>query len=122
MVHLLGHHLPALPVQELKSETICRSEEVREAHAKDKLIHPIVHAAAGLGLLKAQTQLEDPLFSENYNVPALLAMHGKDDVIIPYQSSIWLIDHATNVEDRSLKLWDNLYHELVNEPERNNVW
>lgn len=48
-------------------------------------------------------------------------MHGKSDKIIPYLASVQIFEEISS-EDKLLKLYENLYHELVREPERETVW
>lgn len=54
--------------------------------------------------------------AESYTVPCLI-LHGKADKIIPYQSSIRLFSRI-GTQDKQLKLYKNLNHELAQEPEK----
>ena len=56
----------------------------------------------------------------NYRLPALF-LHGKADKIIPYRASVEIFGKISS-EDKSIKLYEKLYHELVREPEREEVW
>ena len=55
-----------------------------------------------------------------YRLPALF-LHGKSDKIIPYRASVNIFKEISS-EDKVLKLYESLYHELVREPEREEVW
>jgi alpha-beta hydrolase superfamily lysophospholipase len=50
----------------------------------------------------------------------VLVMHGEADALVPAQASE---DIAAKVgsTDVTLKVWPGLYHEIYNEPERNEV-
>jgi acylglycerol lipase len=54
-----------------------------------------------------------------YRVPCLF-LHGTDDRIIPYQSSPEIFKKIAS-QDKELKLYEGLYHELIQEPEREEV-
>lgn len=58
--------------------------------------------------------------ASSYHLPVLF-MHGKSDKIIPYLASVEIFEEISS-EDKLLKLYENLYHELVREPEREEVW
>lgn len=55
----------------------------------------------------------------SYQLPCLF-LHGKDDRIIPYRASVDMIEKIAS-PDKELKLYEGLYHELVQEPERDQV-
>ncbi len=56
----------------------------------------------------------------SYRLPVLF-LHGKADRIIPYSASVEIFKQISS-EDKTLKLYEGLYHELVREPEREEVW
>lgn len=58
--------------------------------------------------------------ASGYRLPVLF-LHGKADRIIPYSASVEIFKQITS-EDKTLKLYEGLYHELVREPEREEVW
>lgn len=58
--------------------------------------------------------------AENYQLPCLF-LHGRADRIIPYQASASIFERIFS-KDKELKLYDGLYHELIQEPEREIVW
>lgn len=47
----------------------------------------------------------------------LLVLHGIEDLLVSWQAGQWLHDNAGST-DRTLKLYEGLYHEVLNEPER----
>lgn len=54
-----------------------------------------------------------------YSVPCLL-LHGGDDKIVTPDSSLWFYKNINSV-DKKRKLYPGLYHEILNEPRRDNV-
>lgn len=56
----------------------------------------------------------------SYRLPVLF-LHGKADRIIPYRASMEIFEQIAS-EDKTLKLYEGMYHELVREPEREEVW
>ena len=121
MVHLLGSLLPSMTVQSgLDTATISRDTAVVEAYKND----PLVHYGASLGFGKAALRAIDLCFvrAREFPVP-LLIMHGNADRIA-YSSGSQ--DFAKLVsaagKDVTLKVWDGLYHEVHNEPEKEEVF
>ena len=58
--------------------------------------------------------------ASSYRLPVLF-LHGKADRIIPYRASVEIFEQISS-EDKTLKLYEGLWHELVREPEREEVW
>ena len=52
-------------------------------------------------------------------VPVVI-MHGTEDKLVPVAGSE-LIDEKIGSPDKTLKLYDGLYHEIFNEPEQDQV-
>ena len=66
----------------------------------------------GISLAKAK--------ASGYRLPVFF-LHGKADRIIPCSASVKIFEQIIS-EDKTLKLYEGLYHELVREPEREEVW
>ena len=118
---LLGTLLPAMTIQSgLDPATISRDQKVVDAYVSDKL----VHYSTSLGFGKAALSAIDLCFARagEFSLP-LLIMHGTaDKLTYPSGSEDFarLVGKAgANV---TLKLWDGLYHELHNEPEKAEVF
>jgi lysophospholipase len=47
-------------------------------------------------------------------------MHGTADALVPSDTSLRLFE-AVASDDKTLKFYDGLYHEILNEPERDAV-
>lgn len=118
---LLGTFLPAITIQSgLDPTTISRDQKVVDAYVSDKL----VHYSTSLGFGKAALSAIDLCFARarELTIP-LLMMHGTGDrLTYPSGSKDFarLVGEAGN--DVTLKLWDGLYHELHNEPEKAEVF
>jgi alpha-beta hydrolase superfamily lysophospholipase len=85
---------------------------------------PLVHDKASMGLGKAGLIAIDMCFARAKEfAPPLLIMHGKADRItypIGSEDFAKLVSEKNN--DVTLKLWDGLYHEIHNEPEKAEVF
>jgi acylglycerol lipase len=120
MVRLLGSLLPTMTVQSgLDASTISRDSAIVESYRND----PLVHNSASLGFGKAALSAIDLCFARAREVPApLLIIHGKKDRIAFSSGSE---DFAGRVsaagQDVTVRLWEDLYHEVHNEPEKEEV-
>jgi acylglycerol lipase len=47
-------------------------------------------------------------------------LHGRDDKIISFKSSENFYNNISSV-NKQIKIYDNLYHEILNEPEKDTV-
>ncbi len=56
---------------------------------------------------------------DQFNYPVLL-LHGSDDKIVAPTASLIFHQYASS-KDKTLKIYDGLYHEILNEPERDEV-
>jgi len=121
MVKLLGSFAPSVSVQSgLDAATISRDPEIVEAYKND----PLVHYNTSLGFGKAALEAIDLCFAKakDFSVP-LLIMHGKGDKIsYPSGSEDFAKRARAAGGDVTLKLWDGLYHEIHNEPEKESVF
>ena len=121
MVKLLGALLPGMSMRSgLDPATISRDPDVVQAYVND----PLVHDRTSLGFGKAGLNAIDLCFARAGEFPApLLMFHGTGDKIAYFSGSE---DFAKLVEaaggDVTLKLWDGLYHEVHNEPEKAEVF
>jgi alpha-beta hydrolase superfamily lysophospholipase len=121
MVRLLGSLLPTITVQSgLDATTISRDPEIVAVYQND----PLVHYKASLGFGKVGLTAIDLCFARAKDFPVpLLINHGKEDKITYFSGSedfAKLIREAGG--DVTLKLWDDLYHEVHNEPEKAQVF
>jgi alpha-beta hydrolase superfamily lysophospholipase len=83
-----------------------------------------VHDKTSLGLGKAAIKAIDYCFAhaQEFKLP-LLMMHGSADKLTFSSGSEDFARLASeNNQDVTLKLWDSLYHEVHNEPEKAEVF
>ena len=115
---LLGAVVPGLPAQELDVDAISRDPAVVEAYKNDPLVyHGKVPAGIGRALLQVGETM--PQRAPALTAP-LLVVHGSDDRLIPVAGSHRLVE-CVGSTDVELKVYPGLYHEVFNEPEREQV-
>ena len=92
---------------------ISRDTSVVRAYEKDRLVHNRISASffinvfnAGYYAIKHANELKIPT----------LVMHGTGDKITSFAASQEFVDKANIMAE--IKLWEDLYHEIHNEPER----
>ncbi len=111
--------LPNLPVQDVDLSEVTRNMEMRAEDDKDPLqYHGKVRARTGSQLLKAQTEVNRRM--AEVTLP-LLVMHGGDDKVISTSAAEYVYEHCGS-SDKTMKHWPGLYHEIFNEPEREEVF
>jgi alpha-beta hydrolase superfamily lysophospholipase len=114
----VGLLMPGLPVQQLDFTAISRDPEVVAAYQNDPLVyHGKVPAGMGRALLQVGETM--PQRAPSLTAP-LLVVHGADDRLIPVDGSRRLVE-CVGSSDVELKIYPGLYHEIFNEPERDQV-
>ena len=115
---VLGSLMPSLSiVSGLDDDTISHDNEVIQLYKKDPLVHNKISLGFGKIMLKVtKWTLEH---AGEFPVPLLL-LHGKADSIAYPSGSI---EFAAALNERcKLVLWDDAYHELHNEPVKEEVF
>jgi alpha-beta hydrolase superfamily lysophospholipase len=104
----------------LDTVSISRDTAIVQAYKNDSLIH----YNASLGFGKAALSAIDFCFAHASEFPVpLLIMHGKaDKIAYPSGSEDFANLARAPGKDVTLKLWDGLYHEVHNEPEKEQVF
>ena len=105
---------PRAPVQALEAQWISRDPAVVEAYVNDPLVYTgKVLARTGVEVLNAQQRAmaEAPAILE-----PVCMVHGKADRLTPL-SGAQAFYEALGSEDKTLKVYDELFHEVCNEPE-----
>jgi alpha-beta hydrolase superfamily lysophospholipase len=109
---------PDLGVYSIDASLVSRDPAVVRAYEQDPLVHHGKLPARTVAELTAAVQL----FPEQ--VPGLrlplLVMHGGADRLVPTAGSRMVHERAGS-EDKTLEIWDGLYHEILNEPEQERV-
>jgi alpha-beta hydrolase superfamily lysophospholipase len=109
---------PRLPVLRIDADAISRDAEVVRAYQRDPLNYTDKLPARTLAeIMRCMDWL--PRRVGALRAPLLL-LHGSDDRLCPPAGSRMVHSLATS-PDKTLKIYDGLYHEVFNEPERAQV-
>lgn len=115
---LLSAVTPNLGVITLPPEHISRDPAVVAAYRADPLVHHgKVPARTGAEMLTTSQALPDRL--ERLRIPMLI-LHGTEDRLTTPEGSR-MVHQRVTMEDRTLRLYDSLHHEIFNEPEQDRV-
>jgi alpha-beta hydrolase superfamily lysophospholipase len=116
---VLSMLVPDLGVASLNAEQkISRDPEVVRAYRDDPLVYRgRIKARTGAEILAVIQRL--PAALPRLCVP-LLILHGTDDQICPLAGSV-MVYEAVSSPDKTLRQYPGLYHEVFNEPERNQI-
>jgi acylglycerol lipase len=115
---LLSRVLPDLGVLQLDAEAVSRDPEVVRDYRTDPLNHTgKMVARTGAELMTAALAMPQRLRS--LTMP-LLVLHGTADRLVPPAASEVVRAHAGS-SDLVLKVYEGLYHEPHNEPEKDDV-
>lgn len=115
---VLGAVVPGLPAQELDVDAISRDPAVVAAYKDDPLVyHGKMPAGIGRALLQVGETM--PRRAPALTAP-LLVVHGEQDRLISVAGSRRLVE-CVGSTDVELKVYPGLYHEVFNEPEREQV-
>jgi alpha-beta hydrolase superfamily lysophospholipase len=115
---VLSRFVPRLPVSKLDTSHLSRDPAVVRAYEEDPLVYTGgVRARVGAEVLRVTEHVQQ--HADAFALPLYL-YHGTADRITDPAGSRWLHEHAP-AADKSLKLYEGLYHETHNEPERERV-
>lgn len=117
VANLMRRVFPAfIQKNSLITEHLSRDKAVVEAYKKDPLVHDFISVSAATGMLETAAWLD--AYTGKFPLPLLL-MHGGADQITSSKASAAF---AKRVEgDITWHLWENFYHEIHNEPEKEEV-
>ncbi|MGH3980312.1 MAG: lysophospholipase [Pseudonocardiaceae bacterium] len=111
---LLSTLTPNLGVVPVIADAVSRDPQVVTAYRTDPLVHHgKVPVRTGAELLTATRGL--PARLARLEIPVLI-LHGTDDRIATPEGSR-MVHRAVSSPDRTLRLYDGLFHEVLNEPE-----
>jgi acylglycerol lipase len=109
---------PKIKVQAIESKWISRDPDVVQAYRDDPLVYTGgIAARTGVELIKAQQR--GMAEASRITLPVLM-VHGGDDRLTPLAGARAFYE-AIGSTDKTLKVYDGLYHEVYNEPEREQV-
>lgn len=115
---VLANVLPKLALDPLDSKFVSQSKQVVEFYSTDPLVyHGGIRARWGNEVLKAMAQVACDF--DKVTWPFLL-LHGGDDRITALQGSHDFFENAPST-DKVLKVYQGMYHEVFNEPDRDRV-
>jgi alpha-beta hydrolase superfamily lysophospholipase len=115
---VLSRIAPGLGVFAVDSSDVSRDPEVVRAYDEDPLVHDGKLPARTVGELAACARAF-PDEVGRITLP-LLVMHGTADAITPPHGSRMVHERAGST-DKTLELYEGLYHEILNEPEQAQV-
>jgi len=115
---LLAKVAPTVPMRQLEFAAISRDPLVLEANQRDALVyHGGIPVATGLAMARAVAYVQQEM--ANIQQPLLL-LHGTADRMVTPEASQTLYERAAST-DKTLKRYEGLYHELLNEPEKEEI-
>jgi lysophospholipase len=115
---LLGRVAPRLGVRQLGSSGVSRDPAVVAAYDADPLVfHGKMPAGTGAALVRRSAAFASQMPS--LNVP-LLVVHGTADQLVDVECGK-TVHRLAGSTDKTLKLYDGLFHEVMNEPEKATV-
>lgn len=116
--HLVARVYPTLPMAKIDTTGISRDAAVVQANTADPLIyHDGVPAATALAMVKAVAYVQTHWSAFHWPV---LILQGTADRIVNPEGSRQFYAQAGST-DKTLKLYDGLYHEVLNEPEKEQI-
>ena len=116
MVRLLSRFWPDTGVMSIPAAAVSRDPEVVRAYEQDPLVHHgSIPARTAAELLAAMADVTARV--EQLRVP-LLIQHGSGDSLVPLTAAHAIYQRAGNAKTRTLQIYEGLYHEIYNEPER----
>jgi acylglycerol lipase len=118
VVRAVASIAPGIGVFKVDPETVSRDPEVVRAYDSDPLnFHGSFPAATVAALQRVGEGFPKRLPS--LSLP-LLIMHGGDDRLTSPSGSR-LVDELASSEDKTLRIYDGLRHEILNEPEQDEI-
>lgn len=114
----MSRWFPRMPTTGVDLTKISRDPVVQRNYAADPLnINRGVRARLGYEILRTAVRIREQ--PEVFNGPLYL-FHGDQDSLTAPAGSQWLAENAAS-DDVTLRLWPDLRHETMNEPERDQV-
>lgn len=115
LAKVIGKYVPGLPGQKLSSESVSRDPAVVAAYDADPLNYRgALPAGIGGAMLRAMDTFPSRLPS--LRLPLLVLSGTADKLVNP--DGARLVDRLAGSTDKTLKMYDGLYHEVFNEPEK----
>ena len=118
MAKLLARLAPKLGISAVDATGVSRDPDEVRAYVDDPLVYNgKTTARLACELLKAMNRVDAD--AVQVTVPALILQGGSDSIVDP-EGAVMLHD-AIGSHDKTLKVYEGLYHEIHNEPEHQRV-
>lgn len=118
LVGVLSRIAPRLQVKsQLDTQGISRDPQVVQAYIDDPLVSHTVSARWYSAMLQAMQRVQQQAAS--LRVPLLLMQSGADRLVDPAAAGRWAAAAPAGLVE--LVIWEGLYHEMLNEPEKEQV-
>lgn len=115
---IAGRIAPRLPTVRLDASAVSRDPAVVLRYRNDPFVYTgRVRAGLVAAMIRAARHIDERV--HHVHVP-LLIMHGTEDRLAAHEHSREFHERASS-RDKTLRLYDGLYHEIFNEPERDKV-
>jgi acylglycerol lipase len=110
--------MPKIGLIGLDTDGVSRDPSVVRAYVEDPLVHTgKTTARLAAEILKAMQRF--PEEATRITLPILLLQGGGDKLVDP--AGAQMLFETVQSSDKTLKMYDGLYHEIFNEPERDQV-
>ena len=117
-VGLAAKVLPKTPTARLDAHAVSRDPRVVERYEADPLVyHGRLRAGFAAAFARANQRIGRDI--AKFELPVLL-IHGGADTLVSPDASRWLAENVSS-DDVTLDIYEGLYHEVLNEPERGRV-
>ena len=114
----LSRLVPKIPATQLDSTHLSHDPEVMVRYDSDELVYRKgIPVRTGAELFAMMQSIRDNM--NNFNHPVLI-MHGTEDRLTNVEGSKMLYEKAGST-DKTLKLYEGFYHEIINEVEKEKV-
>jgi acylglycerol lipase len=118
-VRMLSSLRPDAGVMKIAARAISRDSSVVRAYESDPMVfHGAIPARTVEELLEAMHSLRDR--AHELRLPVLI-QHGSADELVPLASAQLVYTHLGLERRRTVRIYNGLYHEIYNEPEKERV-
>lgn len=115
---ILSVVMPKAGIIQLDAEGICRDPAVVDAYVNDPLVYTgKITARLSAEMLKTIQHVTGSAIK--IRLPIMIVQGGSDKLVDP--SGAQLLYDSVSSEDKTIKIYDGLYHEVFNEPEHGQV-
>ncbi len=115
---ILSVVMPKAGIIQLDTEGICRDPAVVDAYVNDPLVYKgKITARLGAEILKTSQHVTESAIK--IRLPIMIVQGGRDKIVDPRGAQ--LLYDSISSEDKTIKIYDDLYHEVFNEPEHEQV-